>query len=64
MNKEQIAYLKQNDIPYSESLFVYVNKNFKKYCAILRLAAYRKMGWNDSDTIEQIYSKLCKYKEN
>ena len=64
MNKEQIAYLKQNDIPYSESLFVYANKNFKEYCAILRLAAYRKMGWNDSDTIEQIYSKLCKYKEN
>ena len=64
MNNEQIAYLKQNDIPYSESLFVYTNKNFKKYCAILRLAAYRKMGWNDSDTIEQIYSKLCKYKEN
>ena len=54
MNNEQIAYLKQNDIPYSESLFVYANKNFKKYCAILRLAAYRKMGWNDSDTIEQI----------
>ena len=64
MNKEQIAYLKQNDIPYSESLFVYANKNFKKYCAILRLPAYRKMVWNDSVAIEQSYSKLCKYKEN
>lgn len=64
MSNEQIAYLKQNDIPYSESLFIYANRNFKKYCAILRLAAYRKMGWNDSDAIEEIYSKLCKYKEN
>lgn len=64
MSNEQIAYLKQNDIPYSESLFIYADKNFKKYCAILRLAAYRKFGWNDSDAIEQVYSKLCRYKED
>lgn len=60
MNDEQIAYLKQNDIPYSPSLFIYAKSNFKKYCAILRLAAYKKMGWEDSDLIEEIYSKLIK----
>ena len=60
MNDEQIAYLKQNDIPYSPSLFIYAKSNFKKYCAILRLAAYKKMGWEDSDLIEEIYSRLIK----
>ena len=60
MNNIQIAYLKQNDIPYSPSLFQYTKGNFKKYCAILKLAAYRKMGWEDSEQIENIYNKLTK----
>ena len=58
MNNEQIAYLKQNNIPYSPSLFKYAKSNFKKYCAILRLAAYKNMGWEDSDRIEEIYSMI------
>lgn len=62
MNDEQIAYLKQNDIPYSPSLFIYAKQNFKKYCAILRLAAYKQMGWEDSDRIEEVYSRLIKEK--
>lgn len=60
MSNEEIAYLKEHDIPYSPSLFKYAKCNFKKYCAILRLAAYRKMGWNDSDAIEECYSRLVK----
>lgn len=58
MNEEQIAYLKQNNIPYSPSLFIYAKQNFKKYCAILKLASYKAMGWEDSELIEKIYSRL------
>jgi hypothetical protein len=60
MNDKQITYLKKNDIPYSPSLFQYAKGNFKKYCAILKLAAYRKMKWEDSEKIENIYNKLIK----
>lgn len=60
MSNEEIAYLKEHDIPYSPSLFKHANNNFKRYCAILRLAAYRQMGWEDSDRIEETYSRLIK----
>lgn len=60
MSEEQIAYLKENDIPYSESLFIYADRNFKKYLKILNLAAHRSFGWEDSKKFEEIYSKLIK----
>ena len=60
MTEEQIAYLKENDIPYSESLFIYVGKNFKKYLSILKLAGHRAFGWDDSEKFEELYSKLIK----
>lgn len=60
MTEEQIAYLKENDIPYSESLFIYAGRNFKKYLKILNLAAYRSFGWEDSKKFEETYSKLIK----
>ena len=60
MTEEQISYLKENGIPYSESLFIYANRNFKKYLNILNLAAYRSFGWEDSEKFEEVYSKLIK----
>lgn len=60
MTEEQIAYLKEHDIPYSESLFICANRNFKKYLNILNLAAHRPFGWADSEKFEEVYKKYAK----
>ena len=48
MSLKDIKYLYKNDIPYCPTLYEYVNGNFKKYLAILKLAAYRGFKWKDS----------------
>jgi len=58
MTHEQINFLFENNLPYSESLFIHVNKSFKRYQAILRLAAYKHLTWKDSDIIEETYKRI------
>lgn len=58
MTSEQINFLFENNLPYSESLFIHVNKSFKRYQAILRLAAYKHFTWRDSDIIEETYKRI------
>lgn len=58
MTHEQINFLFENNLPYSESLFIHVNKNFKRYQAILKLAAYKDFTWRDSDIIEETYKRI------
>ncbi len=58
MTHEQINFLFENNLPYSESLFIHVNQNFKRYQAILKLAAYKHLTWKDSDIIEETYKKI------
>lgn len=58
MTREQINFLFGNNLPYSESLFIHVNQNFKKYQAILKLAAYKHLTWADSDIIEETYKRI------
>ena len=58
MTHEQINFLFENNLPYSESLFIHVNQNFKRYQAILKLAAYKQLTWKDSDIIEETYKRI------
>lgn len=58
MTHEQIKFLFENNLPYSESLFIHVNQNFKRYQAILKLAAYKHLTWKDSDIIEETYKRV------
>lgn len=53
MTNEQIQYLKDNDIPYSPSLFKYCKYSFPRYLGHMKLTAYRVFGWKDSDFIEE-----------
>ena len=57
MTEEQIQFLKDNNIPYSPSLFISKDSNFRKYCAYLRLAAFRCFGWEDSEYVEETFGK-------
>lgn len=52
MTQEQIQYLKDNDIPYSPSIFKYCKNSFAKYLGYMKLAAYRPFKWADSEFVE------------
>ena len=58
MTKDQIQYLKINNMPYSSSLFFILHSNFKKYCATMKLPAYRDFGWEDSERLEENFANL------
>lgn len=59
MTEEQIQYLKENDIPYSPSIFKYCQFkysseiSFIKYCSYMKLPAYRVFKWKDSAFVEE-----------
>jgi hypothetical protein len=53
LTEEQIQYLKDNNIAYSPSIFKYCKCSFPKYLGIMRLAAYRVFGWEDSAFVEE-----------
>ena len=58
MQLKNIKYLYENDIPYCPTLYEYVNNNFKKYLAILKLAAYRGFKWKDSQYLEAVFHNI------
>lgn len=62
MTEEQIAYLREHDIPYSPSIFKWMQwrypersneSHFKRYLSYLRLRAYRDFTWEDSERLEE-----------
>lgn len=57
LSKHQ-KYLYLHNIPYCPTLYEYVNGNFKKYLAILNLAAYRGFKWEDSKELEEIFHNV------
>ena len=49
-SKEQIEYLKENDIPCYPNLYIqHRAKSFKQYCSIMKLAAYKNFKYEDSE---------------
>lgn len=49
-SKEQIEYLKENDIPCCPNLYIqHRAKSFKQYCSIMKLPAYKKFKYKDSE---------------
>ena len=47
---EEVEYLKENDIPCSPNLYIKIGaKSFKNYCAKMKLMAFRKLKYEDSE---------------
>ena len=49
---EQLEELKQLDLPWCPSAFKYVEGNFKKYKAYMKLRTFRGFGYGGSDDLE------------
>ena len=57
-SKEQIEYLKENDIPCCPNLYIqHRAKSFKQYCSIMKLASYRDFKYKDSKELDDSYKK-------
>ena len=52
MSREQLSELKEEDLPYCPSAFLYGKGNFKRYKAYIKLRAFRVFGWNGSADLE------------
>jgi len=52
MSREQLSELKEEDLPYCPSAFLYCEGNFKRYKAYIKLRAFRVFGWNGSADLE------------
>ena len=49
-SKEQIDYLKENDIPCCPNLYIGSGvKSFKQYCSLMKLASYKNFKYEDSE---------------
>ena len=53
MTEEQLAKLKEMDIPYCPSAFRYNYFIFGRYINYMRLASFRDFKWKDSEYLEQ-----------
>lgn len=52
MSREQLSELKEEDLPYCPSAFLYCKGNFKRYKGYIKLRAFRVFGWNGSVDLE------------
>lgn len=52
MSFEQLSELKEENLPYCPSAFLYCKGNFKKYKAYIKLRAFRAFGWDGSADLE------------
>ena len=52
MTDEQMFELREEDLPYCPSAFIYCKGNFKKYKAYIKLRAFRVFGWAGSADLE------------
>lgn len=52
MTNEQMSELREEDLPYCPSAFIYYEGNFKKYKAVIKLPAFRAFGWAGSADLE------------
>ena len=61
ISKEQLQFLKENNIPYIHREWENYEKHypndgtaFKRYLKCMKLAAYRKLTWADSFGLEEL----------
>lgn len=52
MTTEQLQELRELDLPYCPSAFLYCKGNFPKYKGYIKLRAFRVFGWNGSADLE------------
>lgn len=52
MSYKQLSELKEENLPYCPSAFLYCKGNFKKYKAYIKLRAFRGFGWDGSADLE------------